>query len=563
MLIPKLNRISTRATLITGFGLVILLLLGTVAISVTRLNTLGGSVDRMAELRIPKMIAVDQGVQSLMLVSRQMRNVLILDSEAQIRTELGDIQSNSQKMNEIFSLMEDHQQDDVERNLFKDMQAKRAAYQPLEKRFVELAMAGDFSTAKDLMLDKVQAAQSAYVDAISLLSEHLASESQSESSQARASIASSQWMLGGFALFAIVLAVLATLLIVRNLMARLGGEPAYAAEVAARVASGDLVSDVDIRGAADASLLANMKRMRDDLAGAVAVIRQAAVSVADETRQIADGNTELSSRTEEQASSLEETASSMEQLMTAVKLNADGARHASDLATAAAGVAKRGGHTMDAVISTMDDIASSSRKIATIIGVIDSIAFQTNILALNAAVEAARAGEQGRGFAVVAAEVRSLAQRSAAAAKEIKDLIRTSAERVEGGTKLVQDAGHTMNAIIDSVRGVSDTIDQIASSSREQSSAISQVTSAVNQMEQVTQQNAALVEESAAAAESMANSAHELVTAVSRFRVAGATVDNASDAPVAAQPVRRLGRFSKSLIRHGDAPSKLMKQDRM
>jgi methyl-accepting chemotaxis protein len=549
---------NTRTTLMAGFGLLIALLLAAVALSLVRLESLGGSVERLAAQRVPKMIAVSQASQALMQSSRQMRNALLLDSEAQIKTELAEILANDQRVAYALQEIEKVLEDDVERGLYKDIVERRAAYQPLEAQFVKLAQRGDYATAKDLMLEKIEAAQGRYIDAIGLLNEHAASESQVETNRSRAAVVSSRWILGVFALFAIFVAIVSAFVIVRMLMRRLGGEPAYAAQVAARIASGDLASDVALAGAHRDSLLASMKRMRDDLAGAVGIIRRAADGLAEDTRQIASGNAELSSRTEEQASSLEESASSMEELMSTVSQNAQSAQHASELAKAASGVAERGSHAMQDVIATMQDISASSRKIGDIIGVIDSIAFQTNILALNAAVEAARAGEQGRGFAVVATEVRSLAQRSAGAAKEIKQIIQGSSDRVEDGTRLVEGAGRTMDELVVSVKQVNGLIADIASASHEQASGITQVSHAVAQMEQVTQQNAALVEQSAAAAENMAANAEQLVASVSRFRIEG-VVAAAVPAPAARPPVASPARAlraagAKRLSRNEKAP---------
>jgi methyl-accepting chemotaxis protein len=302
--------------------------------------------------------------------------------------------------------------------------------------------------------------------------------------------------------------------ITRSIVAPLG----FAVGVAKRVATGDLTGRVEARsGDETGQLMAALAKMRDGLAETVNMIRRAAESVGSASKEIAAGNAELSSRTEEQASSLEETASSMEQLTATVKQNADNAKQANQLAIGATGVAGQGGKAMGGVINTMGGISEASKKIADIISVIDSIAFQTNILALNAAVEAARAGEQGRGFAVVASEVRSLAQRSAAAAKEIKGLFQSSVERVEEGTKLVEGAGKTMEEIVTSVKRVAEIVSEIAAASQEQLSGIEQVGNAVTQMDRVTQQNAALVEESAAAAENMSGQAEELVKTVAQF----------------------------------------------
>jgi methyl-accepting chemotaxis protein len=274
--------------------------------------------------------------------------------------------------------------------------------------------------------------------------------------------------------------------------------------------------------------------MTNNLRQLVGEVAGGAHMVADTSAQIAQGNQDLSQRTEEQASTLEETASSMEELTSTVSLNAQNARQASQLAMNASDVARKGGQVVGQVVSTMAGISGSSRKIGDIIGVIDGIAFQTNILALNAAVEAARAGEQGRGFAVVAAEVRNLAQRSAAAAKEIKSLIGESVQKVDAGGKLVHDAGKTMDEIVASVKQVSDLIAEIAAASQEQDTGIQQVNTAVTQMDQVVQQNASLVEEAAAATESMKVQASSLLRMVARFKLGEA----APAATPAVAPVR-------------------------
>ncbi|GAB2588206.1 hypothetical protein GCM10027034_20820 [Ramlibacter solisilvae] len=286
------------------------------------------------------------------------------------------------------------------------------------------------------------------------------------------------------------------------------------------------VADGDLTASTEGEDFRHVQRFAEALDQMTAGLRKLAIevahsanTVANTSTQIAHGNLDLSQRTEEQASTLEETASSMEELTSTVAQNAENARQASDLAVEASEVARRGGHAVSQVVSTMNGIADSSRKIGDIIGVIDSIAFQTNILALNAAVEAARAGEQGRGFAVVASEVRTLAQRSATAAKEIKSLIGDSVGRVEAGTRQVDAAGKTMDEIVSSVNKVSILIAEIAAASREQSAGIGQVNSAVAQMEQVVQQNASLVEEASAATESMKEQAAVLLQAVGRFRV--------------------------------------------
>ena len=308
-------------------------------------------------------------------------------------------------------------------------------------------------------------------------------------------------------------------LVVRNIEKSIGGEPEQAAEIARQIASGDLAMTVATQAGDQSSLLFAMKSMRDSLAKVVGEVRSGTDTIATASSQIAAGNHDLSSRTEEQASSLEETAASMEELTSTVKQNADNARQANQLAVTASSVAVKGGSVVAEVVGTMGAINASSRKIVDIIGVIDGIAFQTNILALNAAVEAARAGEQGRGFAVVAAEVRNLAQRSATAAKEIKGLIDDSVGKVEQGSKQVAEAGKTMDEIVDSVKRVTDIMAEITAASQEQTQGIEQINQAITQMDQVTQQNAALVEEAAAAASSLQEQASGLSQVVSVFRL--------------------------------------------
>jgi len=322
-------------------------------------------------------------------------------------------------------------------------------------------------------------------------------------------------------LAAIAAATLAALLACSLLLVRAVVRPlARAVRVTERVAEGDLRFEVGATANDETGrLLQGLQRMRDGLAGAVAVIRQSAQAVGQGSREIADGHADLSSRTEQQASSLEETAASMEELATTLRQNTDNARQAQQLAQGTSDSASEGGKVMAEAVGRMNGMFEASRRIADIVGVIDGIAFQTNILALNAAVEAARAGEQGRGFAVVAAEVRALAQRVAAAAKEIKGLIQNSVDEVGAGTKLVEAAGRKMDEIVQSVRRVNDVMSEIAAASTEQLSGVEQVSRAVTQMDQVVQQNAALVAETSASTERMATQTEQLVAAVAKFKL--------------------------------------------
>ena len=345
-------------------------------------------------------------------------------------------------------------------------------------------------------------------------------------------------------------------MITRTVKQQLGGEPSYAAGVARQIAQGDLSVRVQLAPGDTSSLLHAMEDMRAGLARVVADVRQSSESIATGASQIASGNADLSQRTEEQASNLEQTAASMEEMNATVKLNADTVRTATQLAASSSQAATGGGKIVDRVVATMEQITASSRKIEDIIGVIDSIAFQTNILALNAAVEAARAGEQGRGFAVVASEVRSLAQRSAGAAKEIKALIGESVSKVDEGSGLVGEAGSAMQDIVRQAQQVADLIGEIGAATAEQADGVAQVGDAVVQLDQVTQQNAALVEESAAAAASLNAQAARLVDLVSLFKLDGLS-SPADQAPVAkpavASGMRGLPSGADSLPRQSGA----------
>jgi len=342
-------------------------------------------------------------------------------------------------------------------------------------------------------------------------------------------------MLNAVVIAAIVVAILLSIGAAFYLVGAINTPLMQAVAVARRVADGDLSLQAPVKSTNEfGQLLAALRDMTASLAGIVKDVRSESEVIATASTQIAAGNMDLSSRTEQQASAIEETAASVEELTSTVRQNAENARQANELAASATQIATRGGTVVTEVVGTMGEINASARKIVDIIGVIDGIAFQTNILALNAAVEAARAGEQGRGFAVVATEVRNLAQRSASAAKEIKELIGDSVSKVDAGTRLVDQAGATMEEIVQSVRRVAGIMGEISVASAEQSSGIEQIHQAISQMDQVTQQNAALVEEAASAATSLQESAAGLADRVSVFKIAPAVV-SAPAKPVTAR----------------------------
>jgi methyl-accepting chemotaxis protein len=406
-----------------------------------------------------------------------------------------------------------------DRTLIAAIEKVESQYAPVALAIVELAASGRNEEAIEKMNVECRPLLASLLEVSEEYLDYSKEQATLTVGVSEAAYVAERAMLLAISGFAVAVAAALGWLITRRLVASLGAEPADLSGVAQRIAEGDLGPVVGMEQAPAGSVLASMGTMRGQLVGLIGQVRSSADSIATASAQIAQGNNDLSGRTEQQASALEETAASMEELSSTVKQNADSARQANQLSLSTSAVAIKGGDVVGQVVETMKGINDSSRKIADIIGVIDGIAFQTNILALNAAVEAARAGEQGRGFAVVASEVRNLAGRSAEAAKEIKSLINDSVERVEQGTVLVDQAGATMTEVVGSIKRLNDIMGEISAASSEQSAGVSQVGEAVAQMDQATQQNAALVEESAAAADSMRVQAHQLVQAVAVFRL--------------------------------------------
>jgi methyl-accepting chemotaxis protein len=444
-----------------------------------------------------------------------------------------EIEATTARIDEIAKRVEQAAASDDEKSALARIAAARKTYIDARTVAKKTKAAGDAEAAKAQLASTVQPALAAYLvsqQAYVTLQQDLGKALRGQAAGERMRTV---WMVVGLMAFSVLGLALGTVLLVRSVCRPMDTLQA----IAKRVGDGDLDVEIDLQrddeiGAVNHSLAA----MRDALRGIVGQVRQAAESIQVASAEVASGNIDLSQRTEQAASNLQQTASSLEQLTGNVRQSADAASQANQLAASASTVARRGGDVVAQVVSTMNEINGSSKRIADIIGTIDGIAFQTNILALNAAVEAARAGEQGRGFAVVAAEVRSLAQRSAEAAREIKSLIGASVEKVETGARLVQDAGSTMGEIVASVQRVTDIIGEISAAAAEQSSGIATVNGAVTQLDQMTQQNAALVEESAAAAESLNEQAQRLSASMLVFRLSAGALGHTSAAPHANLP---------------------------
>ena len=437
------------------------------------------------------------------------------DAEAQAQQ---DVQSNLAKLNAMISSASDTSEQ--ARALVQEINRIEAAYSPVAQAIVELAVAGKRDEAVAKINDDCRPLLAALVKATNDYEDYTRDRANSLVRQAEEQYATQRGLLLGICVAAVALSVLAGLVITRGLLRSLGAEPGELNAVARRVASGDLSTVPGASSAAAGSVLASMAQMQTSLVALIGQVRSAADSIATGSSQIASGNTDLSSRTEQQAASLQETASSMEELTSTVRQNAENSQQASLLSTSASEVAMKGSEVVGQVVTTMGDISASSTRIGDITGLIEGIAFQTNILALNAAVEAARAGEQGRGFAVVASEVRNLAQRSSSAAKEIKDLIGESVRKIEQGSTLAASAGQTMSEVTQAVARVTHIMGEIAAASSEQTRGIEQVNQAIIQMDSATQQNAALVEQAAAASKSLEGQGRQLTEAVASFRLA-------------------------------------------
>ena len=510
-------KIGTRLGL--GFAALLVLQLIIGSIGLRQMADLSGRITTITEVGQAKATALSEAENQVGARAIAARNLALITDPAAQKADIERVKSAQagidKDMERLASFMKDPATSSAEeRQMFDQLKALEAKYLPIATHIVGLATTQKTDEAiKSLTQDcmPLLTQMMAHMTAFDAL---LDKEEKASAADAQAAYQSAKWVILLISVASLVCGGIVAWWLTRSITRPLG----EAVGVAQRVAAGDLTTRIDVTSTDEAGqLLAALKQMNDSLVKVVGNVRQASDSIATGSAQIATGNQDLSQRTEQQASALEKTAASMEELGSTVRQNADNAKQANQLALGASSVAVKGGEVVSQVVETMKGINDSSKKIADIIGVIDGIAFQTNILALNAAVEAARAGEQGRGFAVVASEVRSLAQRSAEAAKEIKGLISASVERVEQGTTLVDQAGVTMTEIVTAIKRVTDIVGEISSASVEQSAGVAQVGEAVTQMDQATQQNAALVEESAAAAESLKLQAEAMVQAVAVF----------------------------------------------
>ena len=512
----NLNHIKIGKRLAFSFGLVLLITAITAGIGVWRLQELNRVSAELRNIDGERLAATNAWQKYIEVSWVRTRAAMQSSTPQEFEAWMKEMDSDTALSTAQRKKLESLINDDVTRQMFSKVDQARLAYRVPREEMFNRKRAGE--DVRQLVEQQGRPLAEAYLQEVEKFKQH-----QQQVYEAAAVEASKQAQLGsaiiiGCAVIALICSVIAALLLSRSVV----GPVQIAAHNARKIAEGDLTQTITPEGRDEmADLLRALQTMQSSLVTVVSGVRSNAESVATASAEIAQGNHDLSSRTESQASALEETAASMEQLGSTVRQNADNARQANQLAMSASTVAEQGGDVVAQVVNTMRGINESSNKIADIIGVIDSIAFQTNILALNAAVEAARAGEQGRGFAVVASEVRSLAQRSAEAAKEIKGLISESVGKVEEGSMLVDKAGITMGEVVAAIRRVTDIMGEISAASSEQSSGVSQVGEAVTQMDHATQQNAALVEQSAAAAGSLSTQAAQLVNAVAIFRLPG------------------------------------------
>ncbi len=527
-------KIGTR--LAVGFGVVLAILALVAAVGVLNLARMKSNMDAVINANNAGIALAQEMRNQLNVIARTVRDIALLKDREEQKKDAAHLQAARRNYAAARDKLQAATLSAEAKRIMAAINEAEGITKPLVDEALELALVGSNEAAGQFVIKDVHAGQAKWLDAIQRMIEQQEAQNRQTLEQVAKDYRSAFALLLGLSAAALLLGAGFAWRVTRSVTLPLR----EAVAVAGKVAAGDLGSHVESDARDETGqLLRGLKEMNDSLLKIVGEVRSSAQAIAGGTKQIASGNADLSQRTEEQASSLEETASSMEKLTSTVKQNAENAKQANQLALKASDVALRGGQVVGNVVRTMSAINDSSKKIVDIIGVIDGIAFQTNILALNAAVEAARAGEQGRGFAVVAAEVRSLAQRSAGAAKEIKALIGDSVHEVKTGGKLVDEAGKTMEEIVSSVKRVTDIMNEITAASQEQGAGIEQVNEAIVRMDGVTQQNAALVGQASAAATSLQEQARMLEAAVAAFKLGaeGAnSMANAADVLASASP---------------------------
>ncbi|MEQ9968290.1 methyl-accepting chemotaxis protein [Pectobacterium carotovorum] len=528
-----------------GFSFLVLMLLVIGSVAISKLSDFHEKMDEIVSQNYPLTVKSNKLIDELNGYLNNQQLLLLLKSESEINKQLTLNKERSGKISELMEYLNQSVNDDKSVAVLRDISDIRRDFLGSANKLSSLVLAGNTDAAAEEYFNVTRVTQAKY---ISKVNEFIDIQDDKMSSSAQAVGDSYKNALMVLATIIIISALAG--LIIASLITRSVTQPIQEAlGVAENVAKGDLTSEIYTdRKDETGQLLSALNNMNSSLRQIVSQVRDGAETISSAASQIAAGNQDLSARTEEQASSLEETASSMEQLTSTIRNTADNTTQATDLAASASETVKKSGAMMETVTQEMRGIRDSSQRMAEIIGVIDGIAFQTNILALNAAVEAARAGEQGRGFAVVASEVRALAQRSATAAKEIKELIDDSFKKVQDGMGLVEETGVTMNSLVMNVQGVTGIISEIAQASREQSDGINQINLAVGQIDTTTQQNAALVEESAAAALSLQDQANSLARTVSVFNLGAsyksATLNRKAETPALAAP--KNGRTEKT-----------------